>query len=73
MLKKILMLSTLSVLTTACSKNYEVNSCIQKPDSMEIWKVIDNAGDKSLELQNGEGMGQITPLVGSDWIKTDCP
>lgn len=73
MLKNFLILSFFLIIVSACSQDYQVNSCIQKADSMDIWKVIENDGEKSIELQNGANIGQITPLIGSDWIKTECP
>ena len=61
------------IFALSCHQSFETNSCIQKADSTEIWKIIEQDDMQMLELQNGENQGEITSLQGSDWISTNCP
>lgn len=74
---KTLIGSFILLFLSSCDKapTFKVGDCVQKPDSMVVWKVDEISKEKMTLVQNQNPQmekSQETEPSG-DWIQTSCP
>lgn len=73
---KALTLCAIAILTVSCNQQtFKVGDCVQKPDSMIVYKITNQDDQKMTMEQNQNPQIEKTKqidLSGEGWIKTQC-
>lgn len=72
---KILFASLFALAFLSCdSPSFKVGECVQKPDSMIVWKVEEVSEDEIVlsQNQNPQMEESKTTSASKGWIKTEC-